>query len=80
MTKFIDDRCFSKTEAARYLARSVRWLDYQLSGPHPPPGFKIGKSWIFKKSELEQWLEQFRAGADLDRLVEETAREIGLAK
>jgi predicted DNA-binding transcriptional regulator AlpA len=67
---------FSKVEAARYLGKSTRWLDYQLSGQTPPPGFKIGKCWLFKKSELDHWLEKFRASADLDRLVDETLAEV----
>jgi predicted DNA-binding transcriptional regulator AlpA len=70
------DYYFSKIEAARYLGKSTRWLDYQLSGQTPPPGFKIGKRWLFKKSEIDRWLEQFRASADLDRLVDETVAEV----
>ena len=73
----IDDGYFgSLTRAASYLGRSPRWLEYQLKGLHPPPGFKIGKTWTFKKSDLDQWLEQFRAGADLDRIVDETVAEV----
>src|SRR5262249_56476702 len=68
---------FTKTEAARYLSKSVRWFDYQLSSPNPPPGFKLGKCWLFRKSELDRWLEQFRAGADLNRIVDEVVREWG---
>jgi len=70
------DRCFTKAEAARYLSKSTRWLDYQITGPNPPPGFKVGKCWIFKRSELDRWLEQFRAGADLDRIVNEVVAEV----
>lgn len=70
------DCCFSKTAVARYLGKSVRWVDYQLSGSHPPPDFKVGKSWVFKKSEIDAWLEQFRASADLDKIVDETVAEV----
>jgi hypothetical protein len=71
-----NDCHFNLTEAARYLGRSPRWLQYQLDGPNPPPGFKIGKCWLFKKSELDHWLEKFRAGADLDKIVNETVAEV----
>lgn len=71
-----NDYHLSLTDAARYFGRSTRWMQYQVSGPHPPPGYKVGKSWLFKKSELDRWLWQFRAGADLDRIVDETVREV----
>lgn len=71
---------FNLTEAAHYLGKSIRWLQYQLTGPCPPPGFKIGKCWLFRKSELDLWLEQFRACADLDRVVDEVMSGLGAAK
>lgn len=72
----ITDCHFNQIQAARYLNKSLRWFQYQLTGPHPPPGFKVGKCWLFKKSELDRWLERFRAGADLDRIVDECVREV----
>jgi hypothetical protein len=76
----MQERCFSKTGLAQYLNKSLRWLDYQLVSPHPPPGFKINKSWVFKKSEIDAWLEQFRAGVDLDQIVSEVVNELGAEK
>lgn len=67
---------FSLTEAARYLDRSPRWLQYRLNSDNPPPAFKVSKNWLFKKSELDRWLEQFRAGSDLDKLVDEVVAEV----
>jgi hypothetical protein len=61
-----DDCHFPLVPAAAYLGKSPRWLQSRLDGPNPPPSFKIGKSRLFRKSELDEWLEQFRAGADLD--------------
>lgn len=72
----LTDCHYSLTGAARYLGKSPRWLQYQLTGPNPPPGFKVGKWWIFRKSELDRCLEQFRAGVDLDKIVDETVREV----
>ena len=71
---------FNQVEAARYLNKSLRWFQLQLTSPHPPPGFKCGKSWIFKKSELDRWLEQFRAGAALDKVVSEAMADLGAGK
>ena len=76
MAHDLTDYHFSKAEAARYVGRSVRWFDYQLQSLNPPPGFKVGTQWIFRKSELDAWLEQFRAGRDLDLLADETVREV----
>ncbi len=56
--------CFSKTALAAYLDRSIRWVDYLLTSQNPPPGYKIGKSWVFKKSEIDLWLENFRVHTD----------------
>lgn len=63
-------------EAARYLGKSPQWLQYQVSGPNPPPGYKVGKAWLFKKSEIDAWLEQFRAKNDLDAIVDEVMAEV----
>jgi hypothetical protein len=73
----ITDCHFSLTDAAKYLGRSSRWLQYQVTGPNPPPGFKVGKAWLFKKSELDAWLEQFRTKSDLDAIVSEVMAEVG---
>ena len=72
----LTERHFNQVQAARYLNRSLRWFQLQLTGPHPPPGYRVGKSWIFKRSELDGWLEQFRAGADLDKIVDEVMSEL----
>lgn len=60
---------FNEAQAARYVGKSVRWLQRLLESPNPPPSFKIGKSRLFKKSELDAWLEGFRApvGAEADQ-------------
>ena len=71
-----NDCHFNLTEAARYLGKSIRWFQYQLYGPHPPMCFKVGKCWLFKKSELDRGLEQFRAKPDLDRVVDEVVSEV----
>lgn len=77
MSTNLSDCHFNEVEAARYLGKSPRWLQYQLvKNPTPPPSFKLGKSRLLRKSELDAWLEQFRAGAGLDRIVNETVAEV----
>lgn len=88
-THDVTDRHFSLSEAAAYLGKSPRWLQYQIAGPNPPPAYQVPsgrssehsksqkKNWVFKKSELDAWLAQFRVGSDLDKLVKETLAELG---
>jgi hypothetical protein len=80
MQDYRADCHFNEVQAARYLGKSLRWLQYQISSPNPPPSYKIGKSRIFKKSELDRWLEQFRAPADVDRVVGEILSELKVGK
>ena len=48
-------------EAARYLGKSTRWLEKLIKeSPNPPPSFKLGKNRLFRKSELDAWLERYR--------------------
>jgi len=84
----LPDRLFSLSEAAAYLGKSPRWLQYQLAGPNPPPAYQVPsgrssehsktqkKNWGFRKSELDAWLAQFRVGTDLAQLVKETLAEL----
>jgi hypothetical protein len=76
MRVFNEEVHLNQIQAARYLNKSLRWFQLQLTGPHPPPGYKVGKACIFKKSELDRWLEQFRAKPDVDRIVDEIAAEV----
>lgn len=46
--------------AAAYLGKSEKWLLAQVEGPHPPPSFRINRARLFRRSELDMWLEQFR--------------------
>ena len=59
-TSLYEECHFSKTQAARYLGISLRWFEDLLKRPNCPPGFKIGSRCLYRKSELNEWLEQFR--------------------
>jgi excisionase family DNA binding protein len=44
-------------QAAQYLGVSPDTL-YKYAGEQKVPGFKLGNRWRFKKSTLDQWMEQ----------------------
>lgn len=58
-------------EAAAYLRLSERTLRRQINQIQPRP-FKYGKKLLFKKSDLDQWMEKYRLedGEALDRAME----------
>ena len=65
------DRYLNLAEAAKYTSISKRTLrDHLDEIPHRRVGTRI---LLFKKSELDAWLDQYREGgkAELDELVEE---------
>jgi len=65
------DRYLDKRQAAAYTSLSIRTLEGRLDGiPH----FRVGTKILFKKSELDRWVEKYREGGshNLDRLVDET--------
>jgi excisionase family DNA binding protein len=69
------DRYLSKREAATYLALSIRTLDTRL---HEIPHFRVGKKRLFKKSELDEWMEHYRERPqklDLRGLLDEAVRQ-----
>jgi excisionase family DNA binding protein len=69
------DRYLSKKEAAKYLALSIRTLDTRL---HEIPHFRVGKKRLFKKSELDEWMEHYREvlrELDLHALLDEAIRQ-----
>ena len=54
---------FTLDELAAYLKVGKRTL-YRLAVHEEIPAFKVGWTWRFRQSEIDQWLnEQTRAGA-----------------
>lgn len=51
-------------EVANYLKPKLKTA-YNLAAKGDIPGFKVGGSWRFRKSELEKWIkQQEKQGAD----------------
>jgi len=70
------DRYLSKRDATKCLALSVRTLDKWI---HEIPHFRIGKKALFKKSELDKWMEHHRKvpqELDLDAIMESALRHV----
>lgn len=55
-----NDRYLTRAEAASYLGISLRWLEQLRRGSNPPPAFKLGQKLLFRVSELDGWIEQYR--------------------
>ena len=48
-------------EMAVYL-RIAEKTAYRLASEQKIPGFKVGGSWRFRKSEIDAWIEEQKAG------------------
>ncbi len=72
---FSQDRYMNKREAATYISLSTRTLEERL---REIPHFRVGRKVLFKKSELDRWIEQFREGSaqNLDRIADEAIESI----
>ena len=72
---FSQDRYMNKREAATYISLSTRTLEERL---REIPHFRVGRKVLFKKSELDRWIEQFREGGaqNLDRIADEAIESI----
>ena len=63
--------------AAEYLGMSERKFGGLLK---EIPKFKVGGQWLIRKSELDQWMEQYRVEPtteDVSELVDEVLMEVG---
>ena len=73
---FDQDRYFNLRQASKYLSMSTRTIRDRLDDiPH----YRVGsKMLLFKKSELDEWMLQYREGgnAELDELVNETLAKV----
>lgn len=49
-------------ELAAYLKTAEKTL-YRLVGEGAVPGFKVGGSWRFRKSEIDKWIKKQEAAA-----------------
>ena len=50
------DQVLTVKQVAEYLQVNERTV-YRMASANKLPAFKVGGSWRFKQSELEQWIE-----------------------
>jgi excisionase family DNA binding protein len=70
------DGYLSKRAASEYLGISIRTLEARLK---EIPHFRLGSKTLFKKSELDSWMERHRENPeaiDLERLADEVVMEV----
>ncbi len=69
------DRYLDKREAAAYTSLSTRNLEARLP---EIPHYRVGKKILFKKSEIDKWMETHREGGtqNLDRIADEVIESI----
>ncbi len=71
---FDRDRYMDKRGAAEYTSLSVRNLESHLD---EIPHFRVGNKILFKKSELDRWMEAHRESTqNLDRIAEEAVESL----
>jgi len=67
------------TALAGYAGLSVRKLREFLTDPmHPLPCYRVGGKLLVRRSEFDTWIARYRerGRADVDRIVDETLREL----
>jgi excisionase family DNA binding protein len=52
-----DDEIFTIKEVATYLKLAEKTA-YRLASEGKLPGFKVGGSWRFRKSEVDAWIKE----------------------
>lgn len=68
------DHYMSKGEAAEYLGLSRRTVEYHLP---EIPHFRVGRKLLFRKSELDQWVESYRVPVqDLKSVVDQVVGKV----
>jgi len=71
----VEQQYLTKQQAQIYTGLSERSIDYARE-KDGLTFFKYGKRVLFKKSDLDAWLERHRAGVDLDRVANEAVAEV----
>ena len=79
------DGFLSKRQAAEYLSLSLRSLDYlvtrgALPAFKPPIAGQRGYKMLFKRTDLNSYVERYPASRDLDDIVDETVQAVTATK
>lgn len=71
----VEQQYLTKIQAQTYTGLSERTLDYARER-RELTFYKHGKRVLFKRSDLDAWMERHRASTDLDKIVDETVAEV----
>lgn len=66
---------FTKEQAKAYTGLSVRTLEYAIADGRLT-AYRVGKRVLFAKEDLDRFVRQKTAGADLDQIVTDALRGI----
>ena len=72
------NRCLGKRGAATYLGISVSFLE-RLMRDKGVPHFRVGCKLLFRRSELDSWLEGYRVNSeiqDIKQIADEAVRKV----
>lgn len=59
------DGYINAEECAKYLGYSVGTIR-NMTSEHKLPHYKIGRKVVYKKTELQEWIKQFKVATDAD--------------
>jgi excisionase family DNA binding protein len=54
------EKYLTREEAAQYLGISLAHLAVLLKGANPLPAFRLGRRLVFRVSEIDGWLDDYR--------------------
>ena len=75
MQKSTEQIYFTKAEAADYLRCSLRTIDY-LRERNELKTYRFMRKLLFAREDLDHFVKQHRAGADLTRICDEVVAEV----
>ena len=58
----------TREQAAEYLSVSLGHLAELLKEPNPLPAFRLGRRLVFRSSDIDQWIENFRVKQPVEGL------------
>jgi excisionase family DNA binding protein len=50
----------TREQAAEYLTISLNHFSELLKEPNPLPAFRLGRRLVFRASDIDEWIENFR--------------------
>jgi excisionase family DNA binding protein len=54
------EKYLTREQAAEYLGISLGHLAELLKEPNPLPVFRLGRRLVFRSSEIDRWIDNFR--------------------